>query len=91
MLLPGALQYIENLTNLPSMLRALLFVAFGSERFSHQLPENSRALVRVLNPLIRLCLVAYLIIGAPAYIRRQVRKAISQSRENDINTVAAGE
>ncbi len=91
MLLPGALHYLVNLTNLPVMLRALLFAAFGSEQFSHQLPKNIWGIVNVLTALVRLCLVAYLIIGAPAYIRWQVRKVTSQSRKHDTNTVTTGE
>jgi hypothetical protein len=91
MLLPGAMRYIVYLKELPAMSRALLFAAFGSERFSNQLPQDSWALVQVLNPLLRLCLSAYLIIGAPAYVRWQARKIASQKIFPDNHGTPSGE
>lgn len=91
MLLPGVLDYFVYLVKLPAMSRALLFAAFGSEQFSHQLPEDGWALIRVLNPLLRLCLSVYLIIGAPAYVNWQVRKDFSKKQENDFYDVPVGE
>lgn len=78
MFLPGALQYLPYLAKLPVMSRDLLFAALGLERFSSQLPEDRRVLIGVLNSLLRTCLAAYLILGAPAYIKWQVRKTASQ-------------
>jgi hypothetical protein len=91
MLIPGALAYLVYLAKLPTMSRALLFAAFGSERFSNQLPKDTWALLQVLKPLTSLCLSAYLIIGAPAYIDWQVRKVLLKKPENDISSISAGE
>jgi hypothetical protein len=81
MLLPGILQNVSYLIQLPVLLRALLFAALGHERFSDQLPRNIWDIANALNPLIHLCLAAYLIIGAPAYTRWQVRKITSQGEQ----------
>jgi hypothetical protein len=91
MILPRALQNIAYLAQLPALLRALLFAAFGSEQFSHQLPRNIRVIERMLSSLIRLCLASYLIASAPTYVRWQVRKVTSRLRECDTNTETTGE
>lgn len=83
MIVPRVLQNVVYLGQLPALLRALLFAAFGSEQFSHQLPQNILDISNLLNSLVRLFLATYLIVGAPAYIRWQVRKINLQLQELD--------
>lgn len=90
MMLPGALQGLVHLLKLPAMLRALLFAAFGLEQFSHQLPKDGRTLVNTLNSLVRVCLTVYLIIGAPSYVRWQVRKVTITKSEPDVSDAPVG-
>jgi len=90
-LIPGALQYIVYLAKLPAMSRALLFAAFGSERFSHQLPQRIRDIATVLTSLVRLCLVTYLIIGAPAYVGWQVRKSSARKITSENSSSRSGD
>jgi hypothetical protein len=91
MLLPKMTQGLINLITLPAILRSLIFAVFGSELYSHQLPKDSKAIAMTINSLVYVCLTTYLIIGAPAYVKWQIRKGIFTKSESGIPDDPKGE
>ncbi|MFA7486323.1 MAG: hypothetical protein WCZ89_09880, partial [Phycisphaerae bacterium] len=73
---------IAVLPELFSMMRALLFTTFGAEIYNHHLPKNFMDLLMLLKDLAHTCLIIYLIIGAPAFVKWQVRKNFTKISAN---------